>query len=623
MNAHCEYCDLIYEREQGYFIGAIYLNVIATESLLLGTLLIYGLIKGKIDQTILTVLMAKRAYAVGFLTLVIGVAAVAQSQPNAPGPDKPNSAKVDEIFARFDKPDSPGCALAVIKDGQITYKRGYGMSNLEYGVPISPSSIFHIASISKEFTAMAIVMLAQQGKLSLDDDVRKYVPQVPDFGERITIRHLIHHTSGLRDQWSLLEMAGWREDDVITERDILDLISRQKALNFKPGDEHLYSNTGYTLLAVIVKRVSGQSLRDFADANIFKPLGMTRTHFHDDHSMIVKDRTSAYQPRTGGGLKVSIPVFDTYGATSLFTTVEDMAKWDQNFVDRKVGGDAAMEQMLTPGVLNSGKKLTYAFGLSIGEYQGLKTIGHGGSDAGYRADFVRFPDQRFSVVCLCNLSTSNPSILTRRVADTYLADQFKQPPPQARPAAPVAASTEKLTEQELASKAGLYIERKTDTKLRLEMKDGKLTAAMGPGFPLVPLAKDHFQVLGAPATVTFEGTANGHPQRMLVLNEGEKEPLVFEYVAASAAPAAAQLAEYAGTYYSEELDTRYTVIVKDDKLAVRRRKFEDKALTPASVDEFTVTNAGSIKFIRDSQKRVSGFEINAGRVRHLRFSKEH
>ena len=565
----------------------------------------------------------KRCYAIGLLVLTIGGPAFGQSKPNAPGADKPVTAKVDDVFSRFDKPDSPGCALAVIKDGQIIYKRGYGMSNLEYGVPISPSSIFHIASISKEFTAMAIVMLAQQGKLSLDDDVRKYVSEVPDFGQRITIRHLIHHTSGLRDQWALLEMAGWREDDVITEGDILDLISRQKALNFKPGDEHLYSNTGYTLLAVIVKRVSGQSLRDFADANIFKPLGMTRTHFHDDHSMIVKDRTSAYQPRTGGGLKVSIPVFDTYGATSLFTTVEDLAKWDQNFVDRKVGGDSVMEQMLTPGVLNSGKKLTYAFGLSIGEYKGLKTVGHGGSDAGYRADFVRFPDQRFSVVCFCNLSTANPSMFTRRVADIYLADQIKQPPPPPKPPAPAAASTVTLTEQELASKAGVYTEPKTKTTVRLEMKDGKLTAAMGPGFPLVPLTKDRFQVLGAPATVTFEGTANGHPQRMLVLNEGEKEPLVFEYAAAAAPLTAASLAEYSGVYYSEELDTRYTVIVKDDRLVVRRRKFEDATLAPKAPDEFDAKNAATIKFTRDSQKRVSGFELNAGRVRHLRFSKEH
>jgi CubicO group peptidase (beta-lactamase class C family) len=550
--------------------------------------------------------------------LALGSATLAQSG----GPDKAVTGKVDGIFAQFDKPDSPGCALAVIKDGQIIYKRGYGMSNLEYGIPISPSSIFHVASISKEFTAMSIIILAQQGKLSLDDDVRKYVPEVPDFGERITIRQLIHHTSGLRDQWSLLDLAGWREDDVITEGDILDLVSRQKALNFKPGNEHLYSNTGYTLLAVIVKRVSGQSLREFAEANIFKPLGMTRTHFHDDHTMIVKDRTSAYQPRKGGGLKVSIPVFDTYGATSLFTTVEDMAKWDQNFVDKKVGGDAAMEQMLAPGVLNSGKKLTYASGLAVGEYKGLKSVGHGGADAGYRADFIRFPDQRFSVVCLCNFSRANPGSLTRRVADIYLADHLKQQPPREKKPTVAATSTSgKPSEQELASKAGTYYDRKGEQTIHIEMKDGKLTADVGPGFALNPLTNNRFQVVGAPVQVTFEGTSNGHPQRMVVVAEDDPEPTVFEY-SETVSPTAAQLMEYAGTYYSEELDTRYTLIVKDGKLVLRRKKFDDSALKPTFADSFTDPQTGDIKFIRDSGKRLSGFELNAGRVRHLQFSKE-
>lgn len=557
--------------------------------------------------------------------LVLFSAASAQTGPatQAQPSNKPVTTKVDQVFAQFDKPDFPGCALAVIKDGQIVYKRGYGMSNLEYGIPISPSSIFHIASISKEFTAMSIVLLASQGKLSLDDDVRKYVPEVPDFGGRITIRHLIHHTSGLRDQWSLLELAGWRKDDVITEGDILELVSRQKALNFKPGEEHLYSNTGYTLLAVIVKRVSGQALREFAEANIFKPLGMTRTHFHDDHTMIVKDRTSAYQPRKGGGLRVSIPVFDTYGATSLFTTVEDMAKWDQNFVDKTVGGEAVLAQMLTPGVLNSGKKLTYAFGLAVGAYKGLKTVGHGGADAGYRSDFIRFPDQRFSVVCLCNFSRSNPGMLTRRVADIYLADQLKQPPPrESKPTTTAASTGDKPTEQELASKTGSYHDKKGLQTIRIEIKDGKLTADVGPGFPLNPVSKDRFQVVGAPIQITFEGTSNGHPQRMVVAAEGEAEPTVFEYLeTVNLTPA--QLADYAGTYYSDELDTRYVVVVKDGKLMLRRRKFDDSPLRPTFADSFTETEiGGDFKFTRDAGKRVSGFELNAGRVRHLQFSKE-
>ena len=570
--------------------------------------------------------MRMRYFTIALWTCLIGISALAQANQGAPVGDKSSTAKVDEIFSRFDKPESPGCALAVIKDGRIIYQRGYGMSNLEYGIPISPSSIFHVASISKEFTAMAIQLLARQEKLSLDDDVRKYVPEVPDFGERIAIKHLIHHTSGLRDQWSLLEMAGWREDDVITEDDILDLVSRQKALNFKPGEEHLYSNTGYTLLAIIVKRVSGQSLREFADANIFKPLGMTRTHFHDDHSMIVKDRTSAYQPRPGGGLRVSIPVFDTYGATSLFTTVEDMAKWDQNFVDKKVGGEQVIDQMLTVGVLNNGKKLAYASGLSIGKYKGLNTVGHGGADAGYRADFVRFPDQRFSVVCLCNASNSNPSMLTRRVADIYLADLLKAATPAPKPATATAPAPKTpavtLTEQELASKAGLYTETKSKTLVRLEMKEGKLFAVIGPGYQLVPMTKEKFQVVGAPIVVTFEGLSNGHPQRMMALEEGNTEPDVFDFTSVMSSPGASELSQYEGTYYSSELDTGYVIVLKDDKLMLRRKKFPDVKMSPTTADEFEAADFGALKFTRDSEKRVSGFEINGGRVRNLKFTKE-
>jgi CubicO group peptidase (beta-lactamase class C family) len=563
--------------------------------------------------------MTKRCYLTGLFVLMIGVTAFAQSNPSERVSDKFVTGKVDEVFARFDKPDSPGCALAVIKDGRMVYKRGYGQSNLEDAVPISPSSIFHVASISKQFTAMAIVLLAQQGKLSLDDDVRKYVSEVPDFGERITIRHLIHHTSGLRDQWSLLELAGWREDDVITEGDILELVSRQKELNFKPGAEHLYCNTGYTLLAVIVKRVTGQSLREFADANIFKPLAMTSTHFHDDHSMIVKGRTSAYQPKKAGGLKVSIPVFDTYGATSLFTTVEDLAKWDQNFVDKRVGGDAAINQLQTVGVLNDGKKLNYAFGLSLAEYRGLKTVGHGGADAGYRADFLRFPEQRFTVVCLCNVSNANPGALTRKVADIYLADLLKSPPP--KPAALAPTGSYKATEQELRRKAGTYRDPLTGETIKLEFKDGKLMAALGPGFQLVPVSATDFTVIGAPVKVTFEISPDGSTKRMVSNEEGRPNPKVFE-PDNTPALTAAELVQYAGRYYSQELDTSYTFVVKDGKLVLQRKKFEDAPLTPGAVDSFTDADLGTIKFTRDSKNAVTGFELNAGRVRHLKFARQ-
>src|SRR5215467_13187076 len=320
--------------------------------------------------------------------LGLAVARAGEAQTLTPDVAK----QVDKIFAKWDRGDSPGCALGVCRGGQIIYKRGYGMEDLNEDVHITPGTVFHVASMSKQFTAAAIVLLAQQGKLSLDADVRKYIPELPDFGQRITIRHLVHHTSGLRDQWSLLGLAGWRYSlDLITDDDVMSVMTRQKDLNFKPGEKHVYCNTGYTLMGLIVKRVSGLSLREFTTKNIFEPLGMTHTNFRDDHAEVIKHNAVGYEGEPGK-FEISITNFDTVGATSLHTTVEDLQRWDENFYHPKVGGEACVKQMLERGKLNNGEQLDYAFGLVAGKYKGLPTIGHGGADAGYRSDMTRFPE---------------------------------------------------------------------------------------------------------------------------------------------------------------------------------------------------------------------------------------
>jgi CubicO group peptidase (beta-lactamase class C family) len=341
-----------------------------------------------------------RAAALLFLASTLTLAQDAPAAKNEASRDLHQ--QVDKVFAKWDSTVSPGCALSVIKDGQIIYKRGYGMADLDHDIPITPETVFHVASISKQFTAGAIILLAQEGKISLDDDVRKYITELPDFGVRITIRHLIHHTSGLRDQWSLLGLAGWRYSlDLITDDDVLDVISRQKQLNFTPGAEYVYCNTGFTLLAQIVKRVSGESLREFTLKRIFQPLGMKSTHFRDDHAEIVKNIAYGYVDGEGGATyRLSVTNFDTVGATSLLTTVEDLAHWDENFYHPKVGGPEFVKQQLEGGKLNSEKVIYYAFGLALGKYRGLPTVGHSGADAGYRADFLRFPEQHFAVACL-------------------------------------------------------------------------------------------------------------------------------------------------------------------------------------------------------------------------------
>lgn len=538
--------------------------------------------------------------------------------------------RVDSVFAMYTRPLSPGCALGVMHDGQLVYAKGYGLSDLQHSVPITPSSVFHVASISKQFTAFAILLLQRDGKLSLDDDIRKYLPPVPDFGHVITIRHLIHHTSGLRDQWQLLSLAGWRADDPKSERDILWLVSRQRALNFVPGAEHLYSNTGFTLLGTIVRRVSGQSLREFTAARIFEPLGMTSTHFHDDHSMIVPGRTSAYVPAGGGGrggraggapsvsdYRISIPVFDNAGATSLFTTVEDMAKWERNFLTPTVGDAQMIEQMSERGTLNNGTRIPYAFALTHGELRGLRTLGHSGSDAGYRADYVRFPDQRYAFATFCNLGTANPGALNRSVAAIVLADQMGPvvaaggrgagAPPRAVP----------MPAEELRRYAGIYVDTIGESVRMIEFREstGALYPSGAPNAPaLLALGNDEFAVpVGPnPLRVKFHRDARG-----LIGVSDSGSAVVF----VRRGPPLGSLAEYAGRYRSEELDVEWTFAASDSSLMLSIRREPDQRLRPVYEDGFSAGGA-VVRFTRDAAGRITGFRYSAGRVRQMWFARE-
>jgi len=333
--------------------------------------------------------------------------------------------RIDRMFADY-RGDGPGCTVAATRDGKLLYAQAYGRADLDHGTELASDSVFHVASLSKQFTAFSIVLLEHRGKLSLDDDVRKWIPELPDFGRRITLLNLLWHTSGLRDQWDLLDMAGWRvEEDIVTTGDILDLMSHQKDLNFDPGAEFYYSNTNYTLLAVIVERASGKSLRKFTEDEIFRPLGMTRTFFHDDHSEVVAGRALAYEKRGDGTWHRFIPGFDTVGATSLFTTALDLTKWADNF-DHPVVGDAALlAELVEPGKLKDGTVLGYAKGLGVGTHRGVRVVEHGGNDAGYYASFLRFPDQHLGVACLCATGQNTAVDHGYRVADLYLKDALQ------------------------------------------------------------------------------------------------------------------------------------------------------------------------------------------------------
>jgi CubicO group peptidase (beta-lactamase class C family) len=551
-----------------------------------------------------------------FVVMLIPVSLWAQTPATA---EESPEAQVDKIFEKMDKTVSPGCALSVMKDGKIIYERGYGMADLDHNVPITPTTVFHVASMSKQFTDASIVMLAQEGKLSLDDPVRKYVPELPDFGTPITIRELVHHTSGLRDQWNLLRLAGWRPSlDLITDDDVLSVISRQKDLNFPPGSRYLYCNTGYTLLAQIVKRLSEGTFREFTTAHIFQPLGMTRTHFRDDHAEIVKNMAYGYVP-AGDTFRISITNFDTVGATSLLTTVEDLALWDENFYQPRVGGAAMIKQMLERGKLNNGEQLDYAFGLVLGHYRGLATVDHGGSDAGYRSDMIRFPDQHFSVACLCNLAISNPSELAKKAADVYLGKEMKPPETPGG----TSEKAVQLSEQQLRANVGTYLNPDGDEIRRIILKDGKLRVVMGNGSDeaseLEALGEDHFRLLTAPVDIRFELTQPGGSRRLIQTSSVGGKPEVFERVP-EFTPSAQELKNYAAVYHSNEIEPLYEIKLEDGKLVLHRLKNKPDTLRPVTHDLFSA-DVGSIRFKRNTQGQISGLVVNTGRITNLRFEK--
>ena len=532
--------------------------------------------------------------------------------------------EVDKIFSEWDRPDSPGCALGVIKDSHFIYKRGYGSANLEYNIPITSKTIFRIGSTSKQFTAMCFALLEEEGRLSLDDDIRKYIPELPQYEAPITINHLLHHTSGLRDYLTLMDLAGAREDDFYVDGEVVAMLARQQELNFKPGDDYLYSNSGYFLLSEIIKKITGKSMRFYADEKIFKPLGMKNTHFHDDHTMIVKNRASGYSPQKNGGFRIDMTNLDMIGDGGVFTCVDDLFFWDQNFYHNKLGkgGQSLIEKMLTCGYLNSGKKLDYALGLVVSQYRGLKMINHGGAFVGFRAQIIRFPEQHFSVIVLANLSTINPTKLAKKVADIYLADIFPEEPKIPRGKRQFI----KLTEAELKEKMGAYYNKKTEAIWRVFLKEGQLEVnAPYYKFNIMPLSEIHFLAVKAPVEleIEFRKAKEERPRLMIVSQEGE-EPLIFEAIKLES-PTLSQLQEYTGDYFSPELEVAYKIILKEGNLYLRHqnpyKNYPRKPLLPTLKDRFLVRGL-HLKFFRNGHHQVIYVTMNAGRVKNIRFFRQ-
>lgn len=519
--------------------------------------------------------------------------------------------RVDKLFEEWDSTVSPGVAMCIIQNGKIVYSRGYGMANLEHNVPITPETVFRIGSTSKQFTAACSAILSLQGKLSLDDDVRKYLPELPDYGKTITIRHLVHHTSGIRDYLGLAYLSGKSDDDFYTPEESVEMIARQKGLNFVPGDEYLYSNSGYLLLGVIVSRVSGRSLNDFAREHIFDPLGMKNTHYHDDYTKIVKNRADGHR-KTKNGFRILNTTLNHVGDGGVFTTVEDLYLWDQAFYNYKLGKEL-MDLLHQTGVLNDGKKLEYAFGLNVRQYKGLKLVAHGGAFVGFRADMIRFPEEGFSVICLANLASINPSSLCRQIADIYLADKFTEeaaPEKEAESMTPVT-----LTPEELESKVGKYTDEEKSFVAEVSLKNDTLfMEGRSLSYFLIPVSKSRFISKDAPVEIVIEFfPEEGKAAGAKVTVERMREFQLFR-MPETAPLTSEQLKTYTGSYYTDELPATYLIALEGGKLVFKHRNASEEALKHISMDKF-LSGYGKMEFIRGRGKKITGFYLDAGRVR--------
>jgi CubicO group peptidase (beta-lactamase class C family) len=565
--------------------------------------------------------MLIRIVATAFAALCLSTASVVGAQSDSPSSaissDGTRERAVDQLFARWAEPNSPGAVIAVLQDGKIVYSQGYGAANLEHGVPNTPATVFHLASVSKQFTAFAVYLLAHEGKLSLDDDVRKYVPKLHDFDTPITIRQLLHHTSGIRDQWNLLALAGWRLDDEITDDDVAHLLYQQTELNFPPGDQFLYSNSGYTLLAMVVKQVSGKTLSEFAKQRIFDPLGMSHTHFQDKYGIVVKDRAYSYGRQADGKYGYIALSYSTVGPSSLFSTVGDLARWDENFYTGDVGGLALLAEMQEKGKLNSGKEINYASGLTIGRYRGLRTVEHAGGDAAYRTNILRFPDQHFSVVVLANAGDLTPAALSFRIADIYLKELLRPVPDK-----PVLEDKPEVTVDPkiLDAYVGDY-ELRPGFIISISKDNDHLAArATGqPSFPMYAVSNTAFRLRVVPAEIVFDDVVQGETaQRAILHQNGANLPLKRISITK---PAADRLKAYEGHYYSAELGVIYDVFIRENVLMVHYPRGEVD-LQPAGVDAFTTGfPIGNLKFACADDGKCNEMSIDDGRVKQLRFGK--
>jgi CubicO group peptidase (beta-lactamase class C family) len=516
------------------------------------------------------------------------------SQSNEVSPLSPQAFAVNALVAKFDHPDAPGLSVAVYRAGEVVYRNAAGMADLEHDVRLTTGSVFDIASMSKQFTAMAVVLLQQDGRLYLDDDIRKILPEVQTGGRKVTIRQLLQHTSGIRDYLDLMDLAGQSPGtSAVSQSDILEIIATQHRLNFDPGEAFRYENTSYALMAILVQRISGKSLREFASERIFQPLGMASTEFRDNHTDVIKNRACGYEPRDRAWSGIT-PIYDEVGDGGVWTTVEDLAHWDANFYHPRIGGEKATQLLLSQATLNNGLKMSYALGLFVDKYRGFTVVSHGGVDPGYRAQMLRFPDERLTIAVLANNPEYDVETLARQIADIYLPKSAETSHTSPSIRAPAARNWSRFVASYLDEATGR-------TREIIAGSDGLVLRSRSADHPLLWLGGNRFEDPANGGLLVFDTNGSVH---MTTSASGQMPSVSRQLPVKVPQPNAA---EYEGMYSNPELGVTWRIESSGSNLTIWRRHAADP-ISALDRDEFS-GGPGLINFLRNEQGRIVAFTV--------------
>jgi len=536
------------------------------------------------------------------------------------------SQAIDSLFLDWNKPDVPGCAIGIVEDGKLIYSKGYGIADLEHDIQITPKSVFYIGSVSKQFVTFSILLLEEQGKLNLDDKIQKYLPDFPEYDTPLTIRHFIHHTSGVRDYLTMMYLKGRNYLDNTDVDEVYELIKKQSELNFSPGDKYLYSNSCYFMLAMIVEKAAGQSLKIFAHENIFQPLGMKNSLFYDDNTDLIKNRVFSYNKKSDGdGFNNLIMRFDLVGSGGVYSSIEDLYLWDQNFYNNKLGkgGQNIIDKMHEEGFLNNGESSGYAFALNNGTYKGLKTVSHGGSLAGYRAQLMRFPEEKFSVIILANRGDSNPTSKSFQIADILLKDNFTEDEVVNQDKKDNnALEIVHLTTNELENFTGHYWNDNDSYSRKIYVKNDTLRYYRSETneSDLIPIKKNEFKMINVGVDLIVKFKSEREHQTMSVIINGGKPIISKAYDPKTYTKV--ELIGFEGIYYSKELDVNYSLKIEDNSLMLYINNSKISPLKSIMTNLFSNDDYGIFQFKTDDNSKVSGLILNAGRVTNLKFIKK-